>query len=1086
MSIRIRQSPGVEIRERPASLNITGFGDTTVLVIGFASKGEVYNPVYCTSVEDFIVYFGSPETEPEVYLFQTVRDVILEQGVALVMRLPYDNTMEDNYKYYELITTYDLEVGEETQFRDSEWAESRGGCRFTEVEWKPFTNPFNSPATVICESSGYVDDTVLAIHESDLATLGTEPLTLDENHDYYGYNYDTYNSAKGVRIETSVCITSLGDPYFPTVPAHKTPFRRIEYVDIGGGELAGYFTGENLVAEANETIYVNGWNTQGPNVIDEPVVTFQALCGETASQTWVQNVEQETYDSIVTGEASVGSVSYQLVNERKAKKTGAKNDEGLFCLVVTLEDGLAVQRNLTEDYVFDIVKPGELSESKFTRPLSGTFRDKSVSYDFATMYPSLDGYYPATTGIIQVAWEPTEITTHAWYDASDSSTIAEYDIIGYVTQWNDKSGNNYNLSQSNASIQPQTRASTLNGKNVLTFSSDSLIDLGFPIPDSGDISVFIVMEPTFFNNNSASLFHFNAISNDVQFDTNSGVEFIGRINASGIGSDKVLTGGPFTGPTIFNVTFDYSNTGTYNAYVDGTKRTTDTTYVNKLTNPMERFALGVNRGLNRYLDGDYAEVILVEDCTDETRQKIEGYLAHKWGLASNLPSDHPYKTAAPTVPGVGYFEGNYDNIVTLVVAETKRDPNDRGRLNVNILEAHTGSVLSDAEVPWGLDKGQDYYIGTVINRDSNYVKFYQSDLNAPALTLEQFTTELIPPSIQLLSFNPNEYNKLINTTQIPNYLEQALRKVESMEDHQIDIVADAGLSTIAMATSGTFNTQGLDITDTTRWQAVCERYANFCSKVRKDCMAVLDVPRPLVLGGEWSLIRKTLPQNTVANTIVENMKYLRLNNSYVALYNNWLRIFDEFSNKNIWVPPTCRVAGVYVRSDKTGDAGDPPAGPNVGQLINVSDLSFHPKHKETDLIYRKKCNYVNLENTGIILQGQKTRGGYGAFSRVQPRRIMCRLFRLINEVLKYYKYEPNNDITRKDITSTVEPIFELLKAENALYDFKFVCDETNNTSDVIDRNELVVQVGLKFTKRIEFILVDFIAVRVNTDFRDVL
>jgi hypothetical protein len=544
----------------------------------------------------------------------------------------------------------------------------------------------------------------------------------------------------------------------------------------------------------------------------------------------VYNISNDDLDSILNGDVVDGYPDYFLVNDVKAKKVGPFREEGLFCLPVTIEDALAVQRlsNVDDTYVFDIVTAGEIDKSEFNRSLTGTRTEDSISYDFATMYPSI--------------------------------------------------------------------------------------------------------------------------------------------------------------------------------------------------------------------------------------------------------------TAATSA--------DFENVVTLVVAETKRDSNEDGRLNVNILEAHTGSVLKDAtaddglDVNGGMEPGQNFYIGDIINKNSKYIRFYKNGKDTTPLTLTKFLTETAPEDIRLLMFSPQKY---INTSKIFEYIDKALKIVEYMPDYQIDVIADAGLSTIAMGTPGVFNLQNLDITNTSPWQAVCERYANFCSKVRKDCMAVLDVPRPMVLRGEHPYIKKTAPQNTITNTIIPNTNYLNLSiNSYAALYSNWMKMYDEFSGRNVWMPPTCKVIGIYIRSDKTGDAGDPPAGPNVGQLREIFDLSFYPRQEEADLIYRKNLNYATLESGNFVLHGHKTWSNMGVFRNIQPRRIMCRIYRVVSEVIKYFINEPNNSYTRRTIVSIIEEILQFLKNENALYDYKIVCDETNNTPDVIDRNELVIEAALKFTRVSEFILVDFIAVRTSQDFETVI
>ena len=226
-------------------------------------------------------------------------------------------------------------------------------------------------------------------------------------------------------------------------------------------------------------------------------------------------------------------------------------------------------------------------------------------------------------------WTPAEITTLAWYDASDTTNITE--SAGAVSEWRDKSGNNLHLGQSTSGAQPQTGSRQQNSLNVLDFiEGDYLEKASFPVPASGDISIFVVAEIDVVNNAYDSMFSMDAV-NDFQFDSQNTAQFNGGIRVSGIGSLGSLTGGPFAGPSIFNTVFDKTDVGAYSAYVDGTQRLGATTYSTPL-DTAQIFRVMANRNTTQPLDGAVGEVVLVEDCSEATRQTIEGYLAWKWGL----------------------------------------------------------------------------------------------------------------------------------------------------------------------------------------------------------------------------------------------------------------------------------------------------------------------------------------------------------------------------------------------------------------------------------------------------------------------
>jgi hypothetical protein len=245
------------------------------------------------------------------------------------------------------------------------------------------------------------------------------------------------------------------------------------------------------------------------------------------------------------------------------------------------------------------------------------------------------------------AWTPSNLTMIAWFDASDTNTIT-YAFTNLVSQWNDKSGNNRHVTQANTASQPITGARTINGLNVLDFDGADFINKSSStmLPASGDVAFFMVATVDVINNSADSLYGVSGTT-DFQLDAVNATQFNGQINVTGAGVDTSLTGGPFAGPSIYNCNFDYNGLNKYNAFIDGTQRAVNTAYTTKLSTNQTHQIFRNRGGTAQYTDGACAEYIICEDVTTETRQKIEGYLAHKWGLAGNLPSGHPYKANPP-------------------------------------------------------------------------------------------------------------------------------------------------------------------------------------------------------------------------------------------------------------------------------------------------------------------------------------------------------------------------------------------------------------------------------------------------------
>lgn len=228
------------------------------------------------------------------------------------------------------------------------------------------------------------------------------------------------------------------------------------------------------------------------------------------------------------------------------------------------------------------------------------------------------------------AWTPYLIDTIGWWDPSDTDTIT--DSGGAVSQVDDKSGNGIHLTQTRGSAQPTTGTRNMNGLNILDCDGgDWMEKTSFPVPASGDISFFLVAEIDSVDDTNDSVYSLkNTSQSNFQFDSNSASQWNGQIKTNNNGNTS-LSGGPFAGPSIYSLVFDFATNSDIYAYIDGVLRATDSTYVSKLQDsPAPILQVFSNRSQLDYPDGAFGELIICEDVTEETRQKIEGYLAWKW------------------------------------------------------------------------------------------------------------------------------------------------------------------------------------------------------------------------------------------------------------------------------------------------------------------------------------------------------------------------------------------------------------------------------------------------------------------------
>ena len=200
-----------------------------------------------------------------------------------------------------------------------------------------------------------------------------------------------------------------------------------------------------------------------------------------------------------------------------------------------------------------------------------------------------------------------------------------------------------------------------------------------------------------------------------------------------------------------------------------------------------------------------------------------------------------------------------------------------------------------------------------------------------------------------------------------------------------------------------------------------------------------------------------------------------LDTSYVASYWPWLQILDPDSRQLVWVPASAMIPGVYAYNDKAGEAWFAPAGINRGGLGTVRQAERKLTQANRDTLYTEKVNPIaTFPGTGVVVFGQKTlQTKASALDRVNVRRLLITLKNFISQIADTLVFEQNTAATRNQFLSQVNPYLESVQQRQGLYAFKVVMDDSNNTPDVIDRNQLIGAIYLQPTKTAEFIYLDF-------------
>jgi hypothetical protein len=251
-----------------------------------------------------------------------------------------------------------------------------------------------------------------------------------------------------------------------------------------------------------------------------------------------------------------------------------------------------------------------------------------------------------------------------------------------------------------------------------------------------------------------------------------------------------------------------------------------------------------------------------------------------------------------------------------------------------------------------------------------------------------------------------------------------------------------------------------------------------CDK-RKDCVAFLSPASADVVD-----VLNTTTQKD--NVVDYRDNQLNRSSSYAVLDSGYKYQFDRYNDVFRNVPLNGDVAGLCVRTDEVADPWFSPAGFNRGQIKRITRLAFNPRKAHRDELYKAGINpVVSFPGQGVVLFGDKTlQVKPSAFDRINVRRLFIVLEKAIATAAKFQLFELNDSFTRAQFRNMVEPFLRDIQGRRGITDFKVVCDESNNTGEVIDRNEFVADIYVKPARSINFIQLNFIATRTGVDFSE--
>jgi len=257
---------------------------------------------------------------------------------------------------------------------------------------------------------------------------------------------------------------------------------------------------------------------------------------------------------------------------------------------------------------------------------------------------------------------------------------------------------------------------------------------------------------------------------------------------------------------------------------------------------------------------------------------------------------------------------------------------------------------------------------------------------------------------------------------------------------------------------------------------------NIC-EFRKDCILFFSPNLKDILNKD-----QTTSTQNVREFITHPINGINRNTSFAVADNGWKMQYDVFSNKYRWIPLNPDIAGLCAQTETDYDAWWSPAGLNRGRIKNVQTLAFNPNKQSRDGLYKANINsVVSFTGEGVFLYGDRTLlRKNSAFSNINVRRLFIALEKSISRSAKANLFEFNDDFTRSQFVGMVEPYLRSVKARRGIQDFKVICDTSNNTPDVIDRSEFVASIFVKPSRSINFITLNFVAVRTGVEFSEVV
>ena len=1123
---RTIQSPGVEVKEVDLSLRPNLPTGTTVFIPGFANQGPTDELLTLSSLSEFEQVYGLPQNAAERYMYHSVKAVFQSPANVLVTRLPYGTgagaTVADKYsvQVFPVIPRPIMVDGDPYNELNTIEKDERL------IAWHP------TDARAVDEGGDYIPSLSAAAVLGDVnitsRTAGTSINGTNINISVNGSG--TFTLSDGVYNMDFTASQVTGEDIATAITQH---FNDTIIAEGGSGFTFPQFQGQipleggGLSTEITLTGQVLGQNIQllgdGTSNISE------LIAADGASVTTAGDMSQILQNNALI-EITATSPEVVLSAPTTITLDGGQDQQLSTKVVPTGEwhfgstapaDGAYTATTLKD--AVDSVIAGLSDDSLFGVPLSSysqgdTFWTEQDTPNFGKITPAEKAYQISeicdlvSSAVNAVGWDLA--ASERYYFGEPSNIELDNDNFQKTIKGEVK------LKETEAGKYSQQKFTTYN--DLLT---------------KGGAGLMIVNDKKFVINEKFEGYYIG-ISDNTNMNPASDFDSVGKLKSL---SKKLggTTGGYVNVPdesegTKSRLTFSLSAGFAFDDFGNKSQIGLDGSMSEVLEN-LSEFDLNTDE----YSDVLTLAVFKVRQSTLEPDATKLDYLVADSVIGSTNYFRERFLSTGGTAVSY-YIESEADNSNNLYMkmnegisktAGNWLDENGYPTRKVRVLPAkdtrYHAEYLADGDEPPASEEvtnfrvAQSFLNGAEEVDDRQYIRSWQS-LQRSSESQVKHGNNVYPHGVYR-----KQAAEAKETGNIPAKLDRVFELADNFDLFPIDITCESGLGTVYVGSKGgsqdhfddeeyfpigdhTVSSTGLsgnglyqtkiidnrnEVDYLTNYDTIFETFKSFSQFARKDNIFIADPLRYIFVQGRNSKTLTSKQREAGVNFsqhIYWPLRHMMTggtkNSSYCATYANWGFTNDKALNRPVWVPMSGFAAAAMANTDSNFYPWIAPAGFTRGLVSGVQDLAFYPKQKERDQLYKIGLNPIaNFPNEGFAIFGQKTmQSKPSAFDRINVRRLFLYLQKAVMNTVKFFVFEPNTLFTRTQVMNVLRPIFEEVKNTQGLYDYLLVCDERNNSPDVIDRNELVVDIYIKPTRAAEFILVNFYATRTGQDFSELV